>query len=332
MGRTGYFVRRLAVTVLLVMAVATAIFLFFRLIPGDYATMLVQSGASQENVEMVREQWGLNEPLHVQYLTYMENLVTGNLGVSRDTQEPVLSYVIPPLINSMILALPAIIVAYLIGSVYGAVIGGTENSRLEKYGILPPTVFGTTPDFFVGMILIYVFASQFNLFPTQGMLSIQTYSELGQNPSYLQIFSRVEFWHHYFLPFSAIVLKQLYLPTMVMRGSVVETSGQEFSYFHRITGLSKSKRFRRMMKHASLPVITLLPTSTARSLSGLVLIEIVFNWPGIGSLLLSAVGARDTPVVQFMFVVIAMWIILGNFLVDIFYTIIDPRITIGESG
>jgi len=332
MGRGEYYLRRIVISLFLIWGVATVLFISFRLLPGDYATLLLQSGASQEQVEALRQQWGLNDPLHVQYVRYLSNLLNGELGRSHVAQMPVWEYVRPHLINSFILVAPAITLAFIFGSLYGAFLGTRNDSLLEKIGIVPPTFIGTTPDFFIGIMLIFIFATHLNLFPTQGMVSLETYQTVGQNASGLDVITTGDFWLHYTLPFVTIILKYLYYPTIVMRGSVVETSGQDFAYFHRIKGLSRTSRFRHMLRHASLPVITLFPSNIVRAISGLVLIEVVFNWPGIGKLLIDSVLARDTPVIQFLFLVIAVWVILGNFVVDILYTVIDPRIGIEGEG
>jgi peptide/nickel transport system permease protein len=324
MSQLYYYARRMVVSILLVFAIATFLFFSFRLMPGDYATLLLQQGASPEQVEAVREAWGLDEPIYIQYLTWMGNMLTGNAGMSRQFSKPVIDVVAPALRNSMILALPGVLTAFVIGSLYGALLGTNPGSTLEKYGIIPPNIIGTTPDFFIGILLIAIFSSALGWFPSGSIASIEV---VTNNPGW-QIYLTESFWYHYTLPFVTVVIKYMYYPTLVMRGSVVEVRNQEFAVYQRLLGLGKWTRFRHVMEHASLPVITVLPAVTATSISGLVLIEIVFNWPGIGQLLLTSVFARDTPVIQFMFLIIAIWIVAGNFLVDIFYTIIDPRITI----
>jgi len=115
-----------------------------------------------------------------------------------------------------------------------------------------------------------------------------------------------------------------------MRTSVVEILGQDFAYFQRATGLPKINRMKHLAKHASLPVITLYPVSMTRAIGGLVLLETVFNWPGIGLALIEAVLDRDIPVVQFVFFLVAAFVVFGNFVVDIVYGYIDPRISIDE--
>lgn len=330
MSRATYIVKRAFISAFLIFLMATVLFFFFRLLPGDYATLLLQSGMSPEQAEAIREKWGLNDPIYVQYLRFMGNLLTGDAGISRASNIPVLEYVAQAMFNSIILVAPAITTAFVLGSLYGALIGDTKNTILEKLGIVPPTIIGAAPAFFIGIALIFLFASWFDLFPTGGLVSVEMYRQ--NDGPWWSIYLSFDFLSHYILPFMTIVISYFYYPAIVMRGSVVEVSGQDHSYYHRLKGLSPYKQYRHLLRHASLPIITLFPTAMARSLSGMVLVEVVFNWPGIGKLLIDSVLARDTPVVQFIFIIVAVWIIIGNFAVDILYTVVDPRIAIGEGG
>lgn len=330
MTRIAYIVRRAVISVFLIFLMATLLFFFFRLLPGDYATLLLQSGMSPEQADQIRENWGLNDPLYVQYYRFMTNMVTGDAGISRATNLPVLDYVSMALFNSLILVAPAITTAFILGSLYGGLIGSSDNALLDKFGIVPPTMIGAAPAFFIGIVLIFLFASWANLFPTGGLVSVEMYTQY--DGPWWSIYLSFDFLSHYVLPFMTIVISYFYYPTIVMKSSVVEVSGQDFSYYHRIKGLSPYKQYKHLLRHASLPIITLYPTAMARAISGMVLVEVVFNWPGIGKLLIDSVFARDTPVVQFIFILVAVWIIIGNFLVDIFYTVVDPRIAIGEEN
>lgn len=324
MSRLGYFARRVVITVVLIFAVASLLFFVSRALPGDYATTIMAGSQSTQGAEALRAKWGLDQPLYVQYFQYITNLMTGDAGLSRATGEPVLDTVSAAFWNTAVIAIPALILAFVVGTVYGALMGNNPGSRLEKYGIVPPTVFGTTPDFFLGILLLVVFWGWLGWLPSGGLASLETYRATD---SRWQLFMTKDFLLHASLPFLTITLKYLYYPALIMRGSVVEVRGQEFAVYQRLLGLNDWTRFKHIMKHASLPVITILPALTATSLSAQVLIEIVFNWPGLGKLLLDSVLQRDTPVLQFLFLVIAAWIIIGNFVVDIVYTLIDPRIS-----
>ncbi len=328
MSRIRYFVRRTLVTGLLIVLVATALFLFFRFMPGDYTSLLIQQGMSPEQAERLQEKWGLDAPLYVQYFRYITNMLTADAGDSFRFGQPVWELVRPRILNSFILVAPAITATYVIGGLLGAVIGRYRGGLFEKSSIIGVSMFHSIPDFFLGILLIAAFSETVGLFPTSGMLSPQT-SIMLQDQPYWARFLHLEFWMHYVLPFATITLYFMQYPALIMRNSVVEVSGQEFLHYHRLKGLPRLALLRKLIRHASLPVITLYPISLATSISGLVLIEVVFNWPGIGRLLVDSVLARDFPVIQFVFLVAAVWVILGNFLVDLLYGVIDPRVSVG---
>jgi peptide/nickel transport system permease protein len=172
-----------------------------------------------------------------------------------------------------------------------------------------------------------VFSVWLGIFPTSGMLSPGFGNEIS---TWWGQYFTGNFALHYVLPVSAVVLRYLFNPALIMRTSVVQVMGEDFTEYHRLTGLPKIKRLRHIAKHSFLPVLTLYPVSMTRALGGLVLIETVFNWPGIGFTLVEAVLARDFPVVQFCFFVVAVWVVLANYVVDIIYGLVDPRISVAE--
>jgi peptide/nickel transport system permease protein len=243
--------------------------------------------------------------------------------------DPVWQVVAPRILNSFVLVAPAITATYVVGALFGAYIGRKRGDFLEKSGIITVSAFHSIPDFFLGIMLIALFSSTLGIFPTSGMLSTQTMITIEGQP-YWHRFFLVEFWKHYALPFMTVLLYFMQYPTLIMRNSVVEVSDQEFLHYHRLKGIPEGKLLKKIIRHASLPVITLYPISLAASISGLVLIEVGFNWPGIGQLLVSSVLARDFPIIQFLFLLVAIWIVVANFLVDILYTIVDPRVELGD--
>lgn len=328
MSKFKYVVNKTIVTTVLLFFVASGLFLFFRMMPGSFIDYVAVSGASPEQIAALEEKWGLNDPLYVQYFRYITNLLQGDMGTSFRLGQPVVELTLPRMVNSFILIGPAITISYILGSIYGGVMGMRRGSLFEKYGIIPITVFGTIPEFFLGILIIAIFGSWLNLLPVGGMVNPATYEMLGENAPFWAIYTTLDFWKHYILPFLTVLLLYLYLSALVMRTSVVEVSGQDFSYYHRMKGLSRFDRGRHIMRHASLPVITLFPSTMTRAVGGMVLIEVVFNWPGIGQLLVNSVLFRDFPVVQFVFFIVAVWVILGNYAVDLIYGVIDPRVAI----
>jgi peptide/nickel transport system permease protein len=331
MSRLRYFAKRTVVTAILIFIVITTLFFFFRSMPGDYTSMLIAEGMSNEQAQRVQENWGLNEPLHVQYINYMINTLTGNAGESFRHGTPVWDLVAPRILNSFILVAPAITATYLIGSLWGAIIGKFRGGMFEKTSIVTVSVFHSVPEFFLGILLIAGFSEVLNIFPTGGMLPAQVAVTINDEPFY-EMFLLKEFWIHYTLPFATITLYFMQYPALIMRNSVVEVSGQDFLHYHRLKGLPRLSLLGKLIRHASLPVVTLYPITLATSVSGLVLVEVVFSWPGIGRLLVNSVLAQDYPVIQFVFIVAAIWIILGNFLVDLVYGVIDPRVVVEGEG
>lgn len=327
MNKKQYIIKRTAQTVLLLFFILTFLFIFFRLMPGDMTARMTNAGASPEAIAAVEERWGLNEPIHVQYLNFMQNLIQGDMGTSLVYKEPVLGFVKQRIFNTFILVAPGITLAYIVGTFIGTLMGSNRGSRLEKYGIIPLILSGSFPSFFIAIGLMIVFAVWLGIFPTSGMLSPGFGNDMS---TWWQPYLSGNFALHYVLPVSAVVLRYLFNPALIMRTSVVQVMGEDFTEYHRLTGLPKVKRLRHIAKHSFLPVLTLYPVSMTRALGGLVLIETVFNWPGIGFTLVEAVLARDFPVVQFCFFVVAVWVVLANYVVDIIYGLVDPRISVAE--
>jgi len=319
------FVRSIQ-TVFTLWLVLTALFVMFRSMPGDFTAQMAVAGANQEALEALRAQWGLDQPLYVQYWRYISNLAQGNLGESPVYRVPVWQFVKMRIFNTFILVAPAMTFTYILGALIGTIAGSKRGTKLEKFGLIPVIGAGSFPAFFISIVLIVVFASWLNLFPTSGMLSAGG-SEAG---TWWGPYVTPDFGIHYILPFVAVVCRYLFIPSLIMRTSVVEVMGQDYTEYHRLTGLPTAKRLRHVAKHASLPVITIYPVSLARALGGLVLVETVFNWPGIGFTLVEAVLGRDYPVVQFVFFVVAAFVIISNFLIDLLYGVIDPRIRVED--
>lgn len=327
MSKKQYIIKRTAQTFLLLFLILTFLFIFFRLMPGNVTALMTNAGASPEAIAAVEEKWGLNDPIHVQYLNFMQNLLQGDMGTSLQYKEPVVGFVKQRIFNTFILVAPGITLAYIVGTFIGTLMGSNRGSRLEKYGIIPLILSGSFPSFFIAIGLMIVFASTLGIFPTSGMLSPGFGNEMS---TWWRPYFSGNFALHYVLPVSAVVLRYLFNPALIMRTSVVQVMGEDFTEYHRLTGLPKIKRLRHIAKHSFLPVLTLYPVSMTRALGGLVLIETVFNWPGIGFTLVEAVLARDFPVVQFCFFVVAVWVVLANYVVDIIYGLVDPRISVAE--
>lgn len=322
-----YAIVRSIQTVFMLWLVLSALFLLFRMMPGDFTAQMAAAGANEQTLDQIREQWGLNDPLHVQYQHYMINFVQLDMGESVVYRTDVWEFVKIRIFNTFILVAPAITITYILGALVGTIAGSRRGSRLEEIGIVPVIGLGSFPEFFLSIVLIVVFSSWLGLFPTSGMLSSGVTS---QYEAWWRPYLTLNFAYHYVLPFTAVVCRYLFIPSLVMRTSVVEVMGEDYTEYHRLTGLPSVAQLKHIAKHASLPLITIYPASMTRALGGLVLVETVFNWPGIGWTLVEAVLGRDYPVVQFVFFTVAAFVIIANFAVDLLYGVIDPRIRVEE--
>lgn len=326
MSRPKYFAKRLIQMAVLWILIVVFLFFFFRLMPGDYTSMMLRDGADPETIQAFRDRWGLDDPLHVQLVRYLENVASLEFGSSISYDTPVWERTRPRLFNSAILLFPGITLGYILGSLWGAVIGNVGRPQVKEYGLALAVFVGTLPIFFLGLLFIIIFATNIDILPTSGMISSDV-SYRYRDAAWYRQYLTLDFGLHYLLPFCVIALRYSSMPALLMRTSMDEVKGQGYAYYQRISGLPKRRRVLHIMKHASLPVITFYPLSLGQAIGGLVLLEYVFNWPGIGSELVDAVRRRDYPVVQFIFILIATFIIIGNFIVDIVYGIIDPRVS-----
>lgn len=326
MSRATYFLKRTLQMGVVFVLILTFLFFLFRLLPGDATALMVKEGADPETIAAFRERWRLDEPMHVQFYYYVTNLLSGDAGSSIRYQVPVWEFVKFRMLNSAILIAPAVTAGFLIGSVSGTIYGW-GSSFVERVGITFAIFVGTIPLFFWSILAILTFGSWLDWVPTAGMTSPTLTRE-----SWWGIYLTWDFARHYVLPFSVIAIAYSGLPTLLMTTSVKEIIEQGFSEYYRITGMPDRVKMMRYARHASLPVITFYPLALTRAIGGLVLVEMVFNWPGMGFALVRAVLLRDYPVAQFVFLLIAAFILVSNFVVDIVYGIIDPRVSVGSDS
>jgi peptide/nickel transport system permease protein len=324
-----YILKRMVINVFVLFLILAFLFALFRLLPGDVTSNLLYSGASPESVANFREKWRLDDPIYIQFLAYVANLLSGDAGVSLSYQVPVWEFVRMKIFNSFILVAPGITAGYVVGSLWGAFLGQSNKASLKGYGTFVAIVIGTIPIFFLAILAIIFIALNFDIIPSGGLLSSDVALKY-QGEFWLNRYLTWDFFLHWILPFSVILVRYTYLPTLLMRTSVEEVKDQNFAFYQRITGLPRWRRLLHLGRHASLPVITFYPLSMTRAIGGLVLVELVFNWPGIGFALVQAVFLRDFPVVQFVFLLVAITILFGNLIVDIIYGIVDPRVSVGN--
>lgn len=312
----GYALKRILVAIVLVWVVATIIFSILHLIPGDPAVLLSSSGGvlpPPEAIEALREEMGLNRPILEQYFSYLGGLLVGDLGNSFQDGYPVGKEIATRLPRTLELIFAATILAIAIGLPLGAVAARRQGSAMDKALSYLASLQLSMPVFVIGTLLILLFAQTLRWVPAGG------YVPLATDP-----------WKHLVhlsMPAFTIAVGLSAVIFRMARTTIIETLEREWVRTARAKGLADRQVMRRhVIRNALGPVLTVVGLTVGTLLGGTVLVEYVFNWPGLSGFLVSAVEQRDYPAVQSIVLVISFLFILINLCVDLLYSVLDPRI------
>ncbi|HYB41140.1 MAG TPA: ABC transporter permease [Candidatus Methylomirabilis sp.] len=320
MALWSYIGWRVAQSAVLVLVVVTVCFLLIQMAPGDPVLYLYGAQTlSAETLQALRHQWGLDRPLWRQYLAYVGNVARGDLGYSQINRQPVSAMLGRIAPNTLLLMLPSVVVATLAGVVLGVSAARRVNSGWD-YAIGTLSMVGySTPPFWLGIVLIIVFASGLGWLPTQGMAT------LGASSRGLAHAADVA--AHMILP--TCVLSWWYLAAFarLTRASMLEESRKPYLMTARMKGLPERRvLYHHALRNASRPVLTMLGLHLGTMFAGAVMTEVVFAWPGMGRLTFNAILQHDYPVVMAVFLVIGTAVVMTNLVIDLLYGVLDPRI------
>jgi ABC-type dipeptide/oligopeptide/nickel transport system permease component len=323
MGKANFAVRRTIQMVITLWAVATVLFFLFRLMPGDPTSYIVSPQMDAATRQQIIANYGLNQPLHIQYIKYLQNALVLDFGRSFHTNEPVAGVIYNYLPNTLILMLTAYVLAYTVGITAGVFAGWNRGSNFERGGVFVGLMGRSIPRFWVGIVILWIFGAWLGVIPMSGMRSI------GSNPgSFLNTVLSLDFIWHMIGPVLTLGFYFTGYPLLIMRNSMLETLSQDFIDLARAKGLSERQvMFKHGARNAMLPVITAAAIAFGFAVGGQVLVEEVFGWPGIGREMIRAVLRRDYPVAQATFLVLASSVIFMNFVADLLYGFFDPRVT-----
>lgn len=312
----NYAFRRILVAIVLVWVVATIIFSLLHLIPGDPATLLSSSGGNlppPEAIEALREQMGLNRPLWEQYSSYLLGILHGDLGVSFQDGYPIAAEIATRLPRTLELIVAATILSIAVGLPLGALAARRHGSAFERAISALASVQLSMPVFVIGTLLILVFAQKLRWVPAGG------YESFFVDP--------VQHLIHLSMPAFTIAVGLSAVVYRMTRATVLETLKRDWVRTARAKGIPERQVMRRHVVRNSLgPVMTVVGLNVGTLLGSTVLIEYVFNWPGLSGFLVSAVEQRDYPAVQGVVLVISFLFILINLGVDLLYSVLDPRV------
>ncbi|WP_024507157.1 ABC transporter permease [Bradyrhizobium sp. ARR65] len=309
----GYLVRRVLAAIPVMGVVALFVFLLLRLTPGDPAAVLAGDNATPAQLERIRASLGLNEPLYIQFFTWINKLLHGDLGVSLISNVPVLKMIGQRVEPSISIALTTIILAVLIAVPLGVIAAWKHGTWIDRF-VMGLSVLGfSVPVFVIGYVLIQLFAIDLRWLPVQGFKSISA----GFGP----------FVERIALPTLTLSFIYIALIARMTRAAMLDVMGEDFIRTARAKGVGeRAVLLRHGLRNAAVPVITVIGSGFALLISGVVVTESVFNLPGIGRLTVDAVLARDYPVIQAMILLTSLIYVAVNLLIDVAYTLLDPRI------
>lgn len=321
-----FYAKRIAHMVFVLWAIATILFLMFRLLPGDPTIAYLDPSFTGEQRDMILHDFGLDQPLWYQYVLYMWNLLHGQFGLSFRQRLPVTGLILGVLPNTLMLTLVALVASYVFGTLLGALMAWRRGGALETIGI--PLVLATraAPEFWIGMVLLAVFAFGVPWFPAGGATSPGALF-----PSTFARYTSADFARHLVLPAVTLMIYLQGLPVLLMRSNMLEVMGEEFVTMARMKGLpERTIMLRHAARNALLPVVTAFALGFGATLGGDVVVETVFSWPGLGRMLVDAVSSSDYPLAQGAFLLIAAALVTMNLVADIAYGLLDPRVAHGR--
>ncbi|HEX8617227.1 MAG TPA: ABC transporter permease [Thermoanaerobaculia bacterium] len=303
---TQYIIRRLLQMIPITLGIMTLIFSLIHLIPGDPAVQIAGEGARPEDVQNIRTSLGLDQPLWKQYVTYVGNVARGDLGRSFRTNESVATEIAARYPATMQLAFGSMLVALLVAFPLGIISAIYRNSWIDNVARFFALIGVSMPSFWFGPLLIIAFAINRQWFPVSG---------------------REEGLRSLVLPSITMGLALSAILTRMIRVSLADELGQLYVTTAIAKGVTRGRAiFRHALKNALIPVITILALQFGSLLTGAIITEQIFSWPGLGRLLIQSITTRDYPQVQASILVIALTYIMVNFISDLLYGVVDPRI------
>lgn len=316
--------KRFLTAMITIYIIVTLSFTLVHIMPGNPIVYLVGQeeyyslrDENPEELERLTEKYGLNDSLPIQYIKYLKNIVTLDFGVSYANQRPVVENVARASMWTLLLSVPTWILGGVIGAVLGVMTGWKPGKLLDK--ILTPffIVVNTIPSNCLSLIFLIIFSYKLKIFPINGMVSPGVY---GAD----RILSILE---HMFLPVLILILFRASGDFMLMKSAVSQVRSEEYIITAEAKGLSEKKvLFRHVLKNAMVPYLTSFCMQFGGLLSGSMIVEVVFGWKGMGTLMYNAVSTRDFPTAQFCFLLSAVLVVFSNFISDFVNVLIDPRI------
>ena len=318
----SFLSRRLAYGLLLMLGVVVLNFLLIRLAPGDPAVVIAgeMGGATEEMLESIREDYGLNKPVLTQLWIYISGVATGNLGERFFFNQPVSKLIAARIGPTILLVISAQIISIVLGVFLGVIAARKPNGVMSAFVSVFATIGYAVPVFWTGIMLIILFASAIPIFPVEGMQSVK----LRDAPFLTQA---LDVAHHLVLPAFTLAIIYLAQYARLSRASMLEVLGSDYIRTARAKGSpERTVLFKHALRNAALPILTVAGLQFGNLISGALLVETVFNWPGMGRLAFESILRRDYPTIMGVLFFASAMVVVANILTDISYRWADPRL------
>ena len=301
----NFLLRRLLLLIPVLWGVATLVFLLLHFIPGDPVDLMLGDSALGTDRETLRDQLGLNDPLIIQYLRYFGDLLQGDWGTSLFSNKPVFEEIMERVPATMELMLGAMVVTILVAMPLGLIAAVNKGTWIDQGAMIFSLLGVSIPNFWLGPMLILLFSIHFDLLPVNERGGLE----------------------HLILPALTLGTSLASILARITRSSVVETLQAEYIRTARSKGISELRiLFRHALRNALIPIVTVIGLQVGVLLSGAIITEAIFDWPGLGNLLISAINSRNYPLVQGCVLFIAGSYVMVNLVIDLLYAYLDPRI------
>ncbi len=324
MSMAKYVARRSVEILMLMFIIATLTFLLFRLMPSDPMGIQIDPYRTPEEVQMMREVWGLDKSLPEQYTLFMKNLVRGEFGKSYYWGKDVYGIIREKLPPTILLFTTMTVMSFSIGMYVGRIIAWRRGGTLEYGSTVTGMFLFSMPGFWICLLAIWVFSFKLGLFPLGGMKTDMLWVASANTPLFIKV---LDIGYHMFLPLTVGVVISFPGTMLMMKNVMLETLGEDYITTAKAKGLSeKVIRDHHAARNVMLPMVTVLTLSLVGSIGGSMIIETIFCWPGLGAEFLSAAMNYDYPVAQGAFIIMAALLLVALLITEILYAYLDPRI------
>jgi ABC-type dipeptide/oligopeptide/nickel transport system permease component len=302
---TRYIIRRLTLSLFVLFGVSVVVFGLIHLAPGDPARLMLYDTAPEEEVQAMRKTLGLDQPLHLQYWLFLSNALRGDLGQSLYYKQPTLRIILEHLPATAELTFAALLVSLVVAVPIGVLSAVRRDTVWDYGGMLLATVGQATPVFWLGLMFILLFSVQWTVLPSSGRGGIE----------------------NLLMPAVTLGAPLMALVTRLVRSGMLDILGEDYIRTARAKGLPRAKVvYRHALRNMLIPLVTVIGLQLGALLGGAVITETIFAWPGVGRLVVTAITARDYPLVQAATLLVSVYFVAINLLLDVLYVYIDPRI------